>query len=145
VNWSRGLLRLWIAFTVFWVGAVGWFLYLDNPGYFSTPVQSTVSPTKGDWIVENPKQSTEVSFDDLIPGTPANEHRVFWKESVPAAVMWAVAVPAFFLCRWLDLAVDRTGLRITSESLDGSHPIDERLRLGRQIRPAGSGFLRASP
>ena len=96
VNWSRGLLRLWIAFTVFWVGAVGWFLYLDNPGYFSTPVQSTVSPTKGDWIVENPKQSSEVSFDDLIPGTPANAHRVFWKESVPAAVMWAVAVPAFF-------------------------------------------------
>jgi hypothetical protein len=45
-------------------------LYRENPGYFSNrPIHSV--PTKRDRIVENQKPSGKVSFDDLMPGTPA--------------------------------------------------------------------------
>src|SRR5262245_21898390 len=71
MNWSRGLLRMWVAFTVFWICVVVGFLYLDRP-QVDEPIQSTTAG-KSDWVVENPKKGANYfdMFDDLIPGTAA--------------------------------------------------------------------------
>jgi hypothetical protein len=91
MNWSRGLLRMWVAFTVVWICVVLGSLYLDRPQDVE-PVQSTAPVGKIDWVIENPKKAANY-FDMFDPGTPAYKRRVFWQEAVPGGVKWAIAVP----------------------------------------------------
>src|SRR5262245_37990574 len=110
MNWSRGLLRMWVAFTVLWVG--GWVvaLYLDRP-QGEEPVQPAVAEnkvSKDRWIIEDPKWSNVVTFDDLIP-TLAQKRRVFWKETVRRGRV-GDGRTRWRLYRWLGMPVDRPRL-----------------------------------
>jgi hypothetical protein len=90
VNWSRGLLRLWIAASVLWVGLVAVFLYIVSPVH--TP-------------------------GDLPPGAPpppegfvldVNDNSPFWIANIPIAAMWAIAVPGgLFIAGWTSLWIGR--------------------------------------
>ena len=80
VNWSLGLLRLWIVFTILWVGWAAFALYSEYPPSKPNLVQSTASPSQdeeGDYIVFYPNPKMEE-----------------FKKKVPTALAWAIGVPA---------------------------------------------------
>jgi hypothetical protein len=93
VNWSRGLLRLWIAFTVLWVGAMCIAFYrLLPPAYLP--------------IVGNVKDPTGAP---LPPGfEPVPELKPWMIKFWAIALAWAIAVPSgLFSAGWARLWIGR--------------------------------------
>ena len=104
MNWSRGLLRLWIAFTILCVGGAAVALYIEYPRNDADPAQSTAAPSMGDWVIVNPTFKSE---DPKLK----EERRDFWKTTVPPVVMLAIGVPAGFFAAGLTLLWIGRGFR----------------------------------
>jgi hypothetical protein len=104
VNWSRGLLRLWIAFTICWVGACAFLTYEAFPVAEETGLLSETPPGEGRYTVLAPPNM----FADLIPDPLVEKRRVFRKETLPMALALAIGVPAgFFAAGWTLLWIGR--------------------------------------
>jgi hypothetical protein len=108
MNWSLGLLRLWIAFTVLWIGWMGIVLYQQWPIDVSDSSSLEGTSRSNDrWIVTGPKKETN-PFDVSVPGTLAFRRRTFWKETVPTGLQMAIGIPAgFFAFGWTCLWIGR--------------------------------------
>ena len=92
MNWKRGLFRLWIIASVFWVGAVGWYTYET----VVVPRQKAAWQAEcvNSWRATSPPPPQDASppsycgtvllFDDLVPVAPQVETWAALSASFPA-------------------------------------------------------------
>ena len=104
MNWSRGLLRLWIAFTILCVGGAAVALYIEYPRNDADPAQSTAAPSMGDWVIVNP------TFKSEDPKLKRGASRLLENDRAPV-VMLAIGVPAGFFAAGLTLLWIGRGFR----------------------------------